>query len=319
MLTGRFSITARTVPVCEEFLKLKWIGENFLKLNEFVARHDNLKEEELEQCMLLYRGNEEGYVDYIARTVAFSKELELLRFDGWKLIMQPHIRAAVYFAEKATDCLQNARLFAMKSALLLDSNRSLPWSYGYVAQFSMRCTYFGTATTWYSNTFDQILQVVYWAYELFTSAVDRCGNKYDDTWDAKRTMTFCKYDFVIRELKERGHTETRKLLMTCFSKMEEVRCWANYIKHKGGIEYLYLEPEPPFQIYVRPIEEGVNSSPFDIQPDDRFEIKNFKSPIEIDIDDKIPVIKDTHMTLVECFNKIVEEIDFDKYQIQFGG
>lgn len=53
-------------------------------------------------------------------------------------------------------------------------------------------------------------------------------------------------------------------------------------------------------------------------PDDRFAIKNFKSPIEVDIDDKFNVICDAHKALVECITKIIDIIDFDKYQIQFG-
>lgn len=318
MQTGRFSITARSVPDCEAFLKLKYNDNDFLKIEDFIKEHNNPTKEILEQCILWYRGKEEPYKEYITRSIAFSEELELVRFNGWKLIIQPHIRAAVYFTEKATDCLQNARFFAMKSVLLLDYDNSISWKYGYLPQFSMRCTYFGTAATWYSNTFDQILQMVYWGYELYTSVEDRKGNPYNDTWDVKSIMALCTYDFVIKELKNRGFSNIRKLLISCFDKIGEVRTWANYIKHKGGIEYLHLEPEPPFQIYIRPIEESEGSSPFDIPPEDRFAIKNFKSPIEVDIDDKTNVIRDTHKALVECLLRIIGDIDFDKYQIQFG-
>ena len=318
MQTGRFTFTARSVPDCEEFLKLNYQDEGYLKIDEFFEKYNKPTNDILEHCSLSYRGKQETYKDYVARSIAFSEELELVRFNGWKLIFQPHIRASVYFTEKATDCLQNARFFAMKSAMLLDCDNSIPWKYGYVPQFSMRCTYFGTAATWYSNTFDQILQMVYWGYELYTSVEDRKGNPYNDTWDVKSIMALCNYDFVVKELKNRGYADARKLLTSCFDKIGDVRTWANYIKHKGGIEYLYLEPEPPFQIYIRPIEESNGSSPFDIPPEDRFAIKNFKSPIEVDIDDKLNVINDTHKALVECLSKIIENIDFDKYQIQFG-
>lgn len=69
------------------------------------------------------------------------------------------------------------------------------------------------------------------------------------------------------------------MLTLCFSKINEVRTWANYIKHKLDIENLYLEPEPLFQIYFRPVDAGNISLPFGILPEDRFAIKNFKSLI----------------------------------------
>lgn len=318
MQTGNFTFTARSIPECESFLKLKYQDDSFLTIDKFFEKYNNPTNDILEQCSLSYRGKEESYTDYITQRFALSEDLELVRFNGWKLIIQPHVRASVYFTEKATDCLQNARFFAIKSSLLLDCDSGISWKYGYVAQFSMRCTYFGTAATWYSNTFDQILQIVYWAYELYTSVKDRDGNPYNDTWDAKSVMALCNYDFVVGELKKRGYIDVRKMLTLCFSKINEVRTWANYIKHKGGIEYLYLEPEPPFQIYVRPVEEGNVSSPFDMPPEDRFAIKNFKSPVEVDIDDKLLVMIDAHKELVKCLTGIIDEIDFDKYQIQFG-
>lgn len=315
-ITGSLTVTARSVPECESFLTIKIGDETFAKIDEFIARHEGISDAELEQCTICYRGKEQSYKDYIAESLAFTETLEIVQFNGWRLIINPSVRAAVYFTEKATDCLQNARFFAIKSNLLLDYNRNIRWSYGYIPQFSFRCTYFGTAATWYSNTFDQILQVVYWAYELYTSAVDKKKKGYDDTWDAKKTMKFCSYNFVVAELKKRGNIKVRDILTSCFSKIEEVRSWANYIKHKGGIEYRYLETEPPFQIYVFPAD-GI--SPMNKPPDDRFAIKNFKSPIEVDIDEKIEVITDAHKALVGCINSIIEEINFDKYQLQFGG
>ena len=36
MQTGRFSITARSVPDCEAFLKLKYNDNDFLKIEDFI-------------------------------------------------------------------------------------------------------------------------------------------------------------------------------------------------------------------------------------------------------------------------------------------
>lgn len=316
-MKGRFSITSRTVPDCETFLTIKWPGEAYVRIDEFIRGHADVTDNELYSCFINYRGNEKTYKEYIEEYVSFTEKLELANVDSFKLIAKESIKAALYFADKATDCLQNARYFTMKARQLLDTNYNLRWEFGYIPQFSLRCTFFGTAATWYSNTFDQLLQAVYWAYELFTSAMDRDGNMYDDTWDVKKIMIFCTYEFVVGELKKRGHSDVRKLLTVCSSKIEETRMWANYIKHKGGIEYKHLEAAAPFEIYIMPVKEKVDNKTQKL--DERFALKNFKSPIEVDIDEKMNVLVNTHIALVECITKTVQLIDFDEYQIKFGG
>lgn len=207
--------------------------------------------------------------------------------------------------------MQTARFFAIKSHLILDRNSNLNWTQGYIPQYSFRCTYFGTAVTWYSNTFDQLLQAVFWGFELYTDAVDKKRNHYNDSWDAKKTLKFCNYDFVIRILKNRGYTDVHKLLISCFKKIKEIRSWANYIKHKGGIDYKDSEPEEPIRIYVAPRNSNINVT----QLDERFAIENFKSPIEIDIDEKCNTLLQVHCALYECITQIIDVIDFDKYSL----
>ena len=165
------------------------------------------------------------------------------------------------------------------------------------------------------KAFDQLLQSVYWAYELYTSASDRDGNTYTNEWDVKKIMTFCTYEFVVGELKKRGQTDVRKLLTACSGKIEEVRLWANYIKHKGGVDYKDSQAEDPFEIYIMPI----GTTPESDKPDERFLIENFKSPVEIDIDEKSEVMSNVHSALYDCITKVIETIDYDSYKLQFGG
>ena len=298
----------KTYPKCDEYLKIRWNGEEFKKIEEFISAHPNAEESELEVCIVNYRGVKKTYKEFIEEYSSFADELKFVEFNPCKIIIDQSIRASKYFVEKAIDCLQTARFFAIKSRLILDTNYNLHWSQGYVPQYLLRCTYFGTAATWYSNTFDQLLQAVYWAYELYTDVVDRDNNLYDTSWTVKKIMTFCTYEFVVRTLKNRGCVDVRKSLTSCLEKIKDVRSWANYIKHKGGIDYKDSQAEAPFRIYIT-LE----------QSDDRFAIENFKSPIEIDIDEKSKVISQAHSALYESISKVIKTIDFDSYTLPFGG
>jgi hypothetical protein len=314
---GKFTFAAKTVPECEEFLKIQWPGEQFMTIDSFIEGHPKATEDEIDACAINYRGEEKLHKDFISEYSERSNNMKFVRFEPFMILINPTMRASSYFMKKAIDCHGTARFFTMKSLLILDTDFNLGWRQGYVPQFLFRCTYFGTAATWYSNTFDQLLQAVYWAYGLYTSVTDRDGNVYDDTWDAKKTMSLCTYEFVVGELKSRGLSDVRKQLTSCSGKIEEVRTWANYIKHKGGIDYKYLEPDDPFQIYFVPIGEEKNS--VTEPPDDKFAIKNFKSPVEIDIDEKLPTLENVHQALYECITNIINLIDYDSHKLQFGG
>lgn len=314
-MIGTFTFTTKTYPKCDDYLRIRWTGEEYKKIEDFIRLHPYADKAELDACMVQYRGVEKTYKEYIGDYSSFADRMKFVEFNPCKIIVNQSIRASKYFVEKTLDCLQTARFFAMKSKLILDANYNLHWSQGYIPQYLFRCTYFGTAATWYSNTFDQLLQTVYWAYELYTDAVDRDGNPYNDSWDVKKIMSFCTYEFVVGTLKNRGDTDVRKVLTSCSGKIEEVRTWANYIKHKGGIDYRDSQAEDPFQIYIAPADSGVTAE----QLDDRFAIKNFKSPIEIDIDEKSNVMLQVHDALYECITKTIDAIDFDKYTLQIGG
>lgn len=54
--------------------------------------------------------------------------------------------------------------------------------------------------------------------------------------------------------------DVRKPLTSCSTQIEEVRKWSNYIKHKGGIDYKYLEPKSLFGLYYVPVSEASSVS-----------------------------------------------------------
>ena len=314
---------AKNEPECKDFLKIKMPDEEYQPIDMFIRVHPSISDEELENCFIEYRGNEKTYKQENEDQYAFSETMQFIMFQPPMLVIDQTIKPAIYFVQKSIECLQFARFFTMKSNLILDIDYNIRWSQGYVPQFLFRCIYFGTATTWYSNAFDQVLQTIYWGEKLYTSVSDRDGNLYDETWEKKKIMTCCTYEFVVGELKKRGKTELRNLLTSCSSRIEQVRAWANYIKHKGGIDYKYLEPESPIKMYVKPMDE---SEPVETEwdshyqePDARYEIEDFKSPIEIDIDDKVCELVKAHTAIYECIEKVIADMNFEQYALKIGG
>ena len=314
-----FRITAVSKPECEEFLQIKAKDDSFQKIDEFIKEYPDANEDFLNECTLRYRGKEILYNDYTDEYTAFSESMAFVDFKKPMLMPDKNINAAAYFTQKSIECLQFARFFTMKSALLLDTNYNINWSQGYVPQFLFRCIYFGTAATWYSNAFDHVLQSIYWSKELYTSAVDRNDCPYDSSWDTKKIIENCTYEFVVGELKKRGLSECRKHLTKCSSQIEEVRKWANYIKHKGGVDYKFLEAASPMQVFLMPITEEADKKEMPVLPDPGCEIKDFKSPIEVDIDDKLKALVDAHAAIFKSINDTIEDIDYESNSVKFGG
>jgi hypothetical protein len=300
-----FTITSTTTPECEAFLKIKK-DDAYYTIADFIAEYRSDTDDILNDCVIGYRGTEKSYRQMVDDDTAFSDRLEFHNFQKPMMVFDEAIRAAIYFAKKAGDCLQFARFFTMKSASLFDLDCNLHWSQGYVPQYHFRCIYFGTATTWYSNCFDQILQIVYWGFELYTSVADREGNAYNESWNTKKIMECCTYEFVVSELKTRGLIDIRKYLTACSSQIEEVRKWANYIKHKGGIDYKHLEAPSPYSVTIQPIDGGEPTS-----------IDDFKSPVEVDIDSEIPKLRQTHIAIHQCLSAIIAAVDFDGHSLRF--
>lgn len=320
-MKATFTFTAKTEPECKTFLQIRE-ETTVYSIDEYAAKHPDDMDDAVKMCSILYRDVEYAYQKVVDDNVAFSESLAFFDFRKPIFVIDPSIRGSIYFATKATECLQFARYFAMNSALLLDIDYNLHWEQGYVPQYLIRCLNFGTATTWYANCFDHILQIVFWGMKLYTAVTDRHRNAYDDTWDAKKTVALCTYKFVVGELRARGLEDVRKLLTSCSTQIEEVRKWSNYIKHKGGIDYKYLEPESPFGLYYVPVSEATqDSNPEETGsmpklPDEQFAIKDFKSPIEVDIDEKLSELQKVHIALHKCLSEIVGAVDFDAHAVQ---
>lgn len=326
-MSNTIQLVATSVAPCKSFLHIKGENDNrFQTIDEFVRTHSKISEKKLLRSSVEYRGEVKTYQAWIDDYIQFSNNLQILSFIPPNFILNESVEISAYFARKASNCLQNARFFILKSALILDSNSNINWNQGYGAQFYLRCIYFGTATTWLSNCFDHILQILYWGFMLFTSAEDRDRNKYNPSWTTPKIAAFCDFNFVVKVLKERNFTNVRKIITTCMGKLETIRQWSNYIKHKGGIDYLYAEPELPFHAYFIPEdhdnqvkESSTALNEFSNLPKSKFRLNDVKSPFQVDIDKEIHRLETAYHLLYDCLNKTIKLMNFEKYSVQFKG
>lgn len=170
-MAREITISASTRPVCSSFFKIREQDSEYQSMEEFTYTHSEIDNSLLQKCFIKYRDKDElTYEQYVERFHEFVGTMRFVNFKPSPFILEQSIKPSVYFAQKADECLQAARFFTIKSYKLFDSDDNLSWSQGYTPQFFFRCLYFGTASTWYINTYDQILQTVYWGKKLYTSA-----------------------------------------------------------------------------------------------------------------------------------------------------
>lgn len=302
----KFTISAHSEPACKSFLKIKTTNEDeYSTIDEFIQRYPSITEAEVNECWIQYRGTEKKMSEWLDDYNKFISNLQLRSFE-YHTIVNENTRISEYFINKAIECLQFARFFTIKSALILDTNFNINWASGYPSHFYIRCIYFGTACTWYQNAMDHVIQAVYWHYDLYKNVKDRNGNPFDATWNEKKIIENCAYEFVVGELKNQGQKCVRKILTNASSASEKVRKWANYIKHKGGVDYLFVEPKEPYEISI--------ASP-SINGEQRYKIENFSPKEKIDIDNELEELKNVHIALLQCIEDVITAIDYKSHAL----
>lgn len=301
----KFTVTSKTTAACLDYLHVIDNGEK-LSLKDFAQKHkgENL-DSLIKTCEIDYRGKVIGYNDYIAQHLALCQSLPFLQRYGNEIIpIEPLLligNASYYksakFLNKAENCLQTARNYLINCATLLDYNCNIKWSCGYGGQFMLRSFDLATAITWYNNCYDYVLQVVYLAFELY-----KLVPKYSTFWTFEDTLKKCSYktikDIYMANSTISNFTALWIILDSCRTQLQDVNEWANYIKHKGGLEIIGLYPEPPFYMMIT-----------DANGNKVAESGEFY-PIKIDMDNAITVLQNAHKALYDCLNQITTFIDY---------
>lgn len=305
------TITSRSVPECEKYLYLVFQGQQFL-LDEFSEKfktHPFQLETLLPECSFLYRGKEITYEEYKAARIDLSNQLKLSqrhRYEVFKLEPMLAISNFDYyksakFLEKAESCLQSARLYLMRGANIIGLDCNIPWKYGYQGIFDIRTINLTTAIIWYNNCFDYVLQIAFLAYELY-----RGLREYKPEMDFEDILRLCSYKNFTRILKKNAQNsnlaDLGRIIESCHLSLTNINIWANYAKHKGGIGYIGLNPECPFQIVVSDKNGNVEARTSEFEA------------ISLDADQCIPELVAAHQAICKCISDLVDFIDYPQAQ-----
>ena len=121
-MQATLTITAKTYPKCDDYLRIRKADDEYKKIEDFIKLYPNIKEPEIYECMIKYRAVEKTYREFMNDYLSFADQLQFVEFNSCKIIVNQSARVSKYFIEKAIDCLQTARFFAIKSHLILDRN-----------------------------------------------------------------------------------------------------------------------------------------------------------------------------------------------------
>ena len=99
------------------------------------------------------------------------------------------------------------------------------------------------------------------------------------------------------------------IIEDCHKALSNINIWANYAKHKGGIGYIGLKPQCPYQIFVG-------------SPDGKVESRTSEfEPVQLDADQCIPELVACHQAICNCIAALVDFIEYPKanYKIDKNG
>lgn len=277
-----------------------------MSLEEFAKKYkrrnlDNL----IKRLTIEYRENLIPYKDMIEQYRSFCKSLqffnrynnEIVSNELFMMVGNYSYYKSAKFLHKVESCLQNARYNLIQSASILDFNCNVRWSSGYGAQFAIRAINLATAITWYNNCFDYILQIIYLAFDLYKKIPN-----YSSSWTIEEVLKKYTYSKIKEIFTNNSAIPNFSILWNiienCHTALSDVNEWANFIKHKGGINILGLSPNSPARALV------TDSCGNIIAENSEF------SPIQIDLDTALITLQGAHQALYTCLDQIVTFIDY---------
>lgn len=300
-------LTARTTPACVEYLHIIYNKKEYT-IDAFAAEYYDGEfslDKRLHDCQIIYRGKVYTQDAFIKRRVDFFDSLLFCERYTWEIYPKEHLfllpnpdyYRAAKFIKRAENCLQTGRYFLCSSHDLLQNSEELHWNTGYGPIFSIRTMNCSTAAMWYNSCFDYLMLIVFFAFGLYKEMAG-----YSEGMANERLLKLCSYlsvgEVYSAHKKNANFKALWEIITECYNALTETSGWANFIKHKGGVDYDGLNAPPPFLMVYTDLDDK------EIAKNEEFEV------VLLDLDDAIARLAESHKALYKC---LCELIDFLNY------
>lgn len=309
------TFTAKTYADSENYLLIGYRGNRY-KLGEFAS---NFKvegsayqlDELFEECTLIYNDEEFSISQYHEEISNFSNRLifsqqYINRIYPYEM---PHIFlinkdyfAAGRLIKSAEDQLSFGRMALLRSFVKLDFNININWKTGYGPIYYIRCVNASNAIIWYNNIFDYLMQIIFIAFGIYRFHPD-----FNEELEFHKILKLCDYKYLSQfygsNKTVQNFKELWKLLSVAQASNTKINEWANFIKHKGGIDYIGSTPASPYRIELT-LNTGDKISDLDFNPP------------QVQLEDVLSELANHHIVLCSTLAKIVDFMKFDAVRLE---
>lgn len=308
------TLTATSKPESENYLAIIYDDEKYT-LEDFAKKFQKKDDEFaldrlLKICKIEYKGQEFTHDKMCDDINLFCNSLPLTSFYWSKIY--PREKSDIFTIDKdyfasgklvksAEDQLTFGRYSLIQSQSIIDFNLNCNWITGYAPIYYIRSIRANEAIMWYNNVFDSIMQIIFIAFGIYKK-----HPQYSDKLDYHKILKLCDYTFLSNFYGKNKTISNLKELWNIISKAQNanqnIKQWANYIKHKGGINFKGVGPDAICNATM------INISG-EIIRDTDFE------PIQLELDKVIEELKNSHLILCDVLAEIVDFIGFEKVEL----
>ena len=294
-----------------EYLKLIYDGKEY-KINEFRKKYYNNKNEFivdmlLKDCIVDYKGEKHNWDEWIKITSERCDDLiisgvyneKLSYYENFVFVVDEDYYAAIRLIKSADNILQNARYALIESMNIIENNSKINWECGYCGIYLLRTIRINDAIMWYNNFFDAIMQIAFIGFGIYKK-----HEKYEEKMPYNKKISLCNYKFLSDFYGNNKEIPNLKSLWKIVSKSkninQNVNKWANFIKHKGGLDYKGIKIENPFFMSVK-----------DANGETMYQNDDFDSPV-LELDDVIKELERVNNEQCTILKDLADFFEFEK-------
>jgi hypothetical protein len=310
-------LTSRTYPASMKYLSFIYKSKEY-QIEDFYKRYYRERnpykiEKLLEKCTILYKGVKFSFDGYVKSRNAIGDKLTFCKYysanifpnDFSIFLIDRDYYAASKLFKSAENQLHAVRYYIIKAFDKIDYNVNLHWNTGYTPIYIIRTLSANSAIMWLNNIFDSMMQIIFISLRIYKK-----HPQYQTDLDFFDVLKLCDYkylsDFYGANKNISHFKDLWKILSRAQTANLNINKWANYLKHKGGIEYIGVNPETPYEISLKESDGStVKDSEF--------------STLSLDLDVVIEQLTTSYIALVNELINLGEFLQFESLSLNSDG